>query len=66
MFNVQTIGFDYPAFEASYPHSLGNPAPPIAGNSGTSDITISKAADWLQDVPPSVVRMHGSHFGRIR
>jgi len=54
MFTVQTIGFDYPAFEASYPHSLGNPAPPIVGNGGTSDITISKAADCLQDVPPAV------------
>jgi hypothetical protein len=53
-FTVQTIGFDYPAFEASYPHSLGNPAPPIVGNSGTSDITISPAADCSEDVPPAV------------
>jgi len=38
------IGFDYPMYEASYPNSLGNPAPTITGASGQSDITISPAA----------------------
>jgi hypothetical protein len=43
VFMVQTIGFDYPAYEASYPQSNGNPAPTIVGASGQSDITISSA-----------------------
>lgn len=43
VFLVQTLGFDYPAYEASYPQSNGNPAPTIVGASGQSDITISSA-----------------------
>jgi hypothetical protein len=45
-FVVQTIGFDYPAFAISYPSSLGNPAPSLAGLSGThqADITVSSSA----------------------
>ena len=42
-FIVQTIGYDYPAYEASYPSSNGNPAPTISGANGQSDITISSA-----------------------
>jgi hypothetical protein len=40
---IQVIGFDYPAFESSYPHSLGNPSPAIVGPNGEDDITISAA-----------------------
>jgi hypothetical protein len=53
-FTVQTIGFDYPAFESSYPSSLGNPAPNIVGVNGTDDITISKTAVCVEPVPPGV------------
>ncbi len=53
-FTVQTIGFDYPAFESSYPNSLGNPQPNILGGNGTDDITISPAADCLEPVAPGV------------
>jgi hypothetical protein len=42
-FVVQTIGFDYPAYEASYPQSKGHPAPAITGSNGQADITISSA-----------------------
>jgi len=42
-FVVQTIGFDYPAYTADYPMSLGNPAPAIAGSNGQADISISPA-----------------------
>lgn len=40
-FSVITIGFDYPAYESSYPNSSGNPAPTILGANGSDDITIS-------------------------
>ncbi|MGH7754661.1 MAG: hypothetical protein ACREM8_00050 [Vulcanimicrobiaceae bacterium] len=43
-FVVQSIGFDYPFYEASYPQSNGNPAPTIVGANGQADITISSAA----------------------
>ena len=45
-FTVQVIGFDYPAFEASYPSSLGNAAPSLvgAGASHQADVTISPQA----------------------
>ena len=45
-FVVQTIGFDYPAFEISYPTSLGNPSPSVAGLGAThqADITVSASA----------------------
>lgn len=45
VFHVQGIGFDYPAFEMTYPKSLGNPAPAISGSSGQDDITLSLAAN---------------------
>jgi hypothetical protein len=35
------IGFDYPAYEAAYPQSNGNPTPGLAGANGQADITIS-------------------------
>jgi hypothetical protein len=37
---VQAVGFDYPAYEASYPFSTTE-APTIVGPSGTADITTS-------------------------
>lgn len=40
---IQTIGFDYPYAELSYPASLGNPTPTIVGAAGQDDITISTA-----------------------
>ncbi|MEO6990308.1 MAG: hypothetical protein ABI346_03650 [Candidatus Baltobacteraceae bacterium] len=40
-YSVQAVGFDYPWFEASYPNSLGNPSPPIAGANGQADVTVS-------------------------
>jgi hypothetical protein len=42
-FTVQGIGFDYGAFEASYPTSLGVAAPSLAGAGAShqSDVTIS-------------------------
>ena len=45
-FVVQSIGFDYPAFEIAYPQSLGNPSPSLAGTSAThqADITVSSSA----------------------
>ena len=56
-FTVQGIGFDYPAFEASYPNSLGKPAPTLTGSSrGTqSDITISAAAVYNVPAATAVV-----------
>jgi hypothetical protein len=53
-FTVQGVGFDYPAFEASYPSSLGKPAPTITGSArGTqSDVTISAAN--VYNVPAGV------------
>jgi hypothetical protein len=45
-FTVQVIGFDYPAFEAAYPSSLGNAAPSLVGlgASHQADVTISPQA----------------------
>jgi hypothetical protein len=45
-FTVQEIGFDYPAYESSYPNSLGNPAPTILGPNGQDDVTISPVATY--------------------
>jgi hypothetical protein len=42
-FLVQTIGYDYPAYEISYPNSNGNPAPALLTGS-QADITISSSA----------------------
>jgi hypothetical protein len=47
-FFVQTIGYDYPAYEISYPNSNHNPAPTLV--TGTqADITISSADFCDQD-----------------
>jgi hypothetical protein len=42
------IGFDYPAYEAMYPQSIGNPSPTLTGANGQSDITISSEALFEQ------------------
>jgi hypothetical protein len=49
-FTVQTVGFDYPAYEASYPNSLGHPAPSLNGVGAThqADITVSSQAIYIQ------------------
>ena len=41
MYQVVAMGFDYPAFEAAYPQSNGNPTPTIVGANGQADVTIS-------------------------
>ena len=48
VFTVQGLGFDYPAFESSYPSSLGNPSPAILGAKGEDDITISSAPAYQE------------------
>ncbi|GAC1420171.1 MAG: hypothetical protein NVSMB64_29210 [Candidatus Velthaea sp.] len=40
-YQVYAVGFDYPAFGASYPSSNGNPKPAIANAAGQADITMS-------------------------
>ncbi len=42
-FTVQAVGFDYPAYEASYPNSLGKPSPTLTGSGAShqADITVS-------------------------
>jgi hypothetical protein len=49
-FTVQAIGFDYGAFEASYPNSLGASAPSLAGAGGShqADVTVSSAGVYNQ------------------
>jgi len=46
MVNTWAIGFDYPAYESSYPNSKGVPNPTIVGASGQSDVTISPAGQY--------------------
>ncbi len=65
-FITQMVGFDYPAYQASYPNSNGNPAPALTGSSGQADITISSQALFGQLVgtasavrmKPSALRIH--------
>jgi hypothetical protein len=49
-FTVQAIGFDYGAFEASYPNSLGASAPSLAGAGAShqADVTVSSAGIYNQ------------------
>jgi hypothetical protein len=51
-FTVQGIGFDYSAYEASYPNSLGAPAPSLvgAGASHQADVTVSSQGVYNQPV----------------
>jgi energy-converting hydrogenase Eha subunit A len=58
-FAVQTVGFDYPAYEASYPKSLGVPAPSLvgAGLSHQSDITISTKQIWTEPIGGGQLRI---------
>lgn len=44
VYYVLGIAFDYPAYEAAYPQSNGNPAPAITGANGQADVSISDAA----------------------
>ena len=52
-FAVNTIGFDYPAYEMSYPSSSGNPAPSVVGLGATkqADVTVSSKTKWALPVP---------------
>jgi len=45
-FVVQTVAFDYPLYEASYPMSQGNPEPPIVGAAGQADLAVSSAVTF--------------------
>jgi hypothetical protein len=58
-FSVQTVAFDYPAYEASYPKSLGVPAPSLVGAAAShqADITISTKQIWTQPVVGPPVRI---------
>ncbi|GAC1534642.1 MAG: hypothetical protein NVS2B17_03950 [Candidatus Velthaea sp.] len=40
-YQVYAVGFDYPAFGASYPSSNGNPKPAISNAAGQADVTMS-------------------------
>jgi hypothetical protein len=52
VFTVQAIGFDYGAFEASYPNSLGAPAPSLTGSGAShqADVTVSSQGLYNQPV----------------
>ncbi len=41
--SIQVVAFDYDMYHASYPSSLGNATPSIAGPRGSDDLTISAA-----------------------
>lgn len=56
-FTIQVIGFDYPAYEASYPNSAGNPAPVLVGATGQTDITISPVLTVSQPVGGGITTM---------
>ena len=71
-FTVQGIGFDYPAYEASYPNSLGKTTPSLVGTGAShqADVTISSQGVYNQPVgggaavpgvlPTGAVRFHSS------
>ncbi len=61
-FTTQLIGFDYPAYEASYPNSNGNPAPTLLGAAGQADITISSGAFFTQPVGTAAIRVRPFAF----
>ena len=48
-FTVRFIGFNYPAFESSYPSSLHVVSPTILGTRGQDDIMISPMATYAVD-----------------
>ncbi len=56
-FTTQLIGFDYPAYQASYPNSNGNPAPALLGAAGQADITISSGRFFTQPVGSAAIRV---------
>jgi hypothetical protein len=51
VFTVQLIAFDYPAYEASYPASYGNPHPSLQGLHGNTDNLTISAAGCSQVTP---------------
>lgn len=56
-FTVQGVGFDYPAYEASYPNSLGKPSPTLTGSGAShqADVTISAATVYNVPAAAAVV-----------
>jgi hypothetical protein len=65
-FFVTLIGFDYPAFEAAYPQSNGNPAPVLAGANGQADITISSALLAVQPSAGAALTLTTQSKGRSK
>jgi hypothetical protein len=62
---IWAIGFDYPAYESSYPNSAGNPQPAITGASGQSDITISPQGLFpTGSTVPAAYRRHSMRTNR--
>jgi hypothetical protein len=56
-FTTQAIGFDYPAYEASYPSSLGVVSPSLKGSGPNSqaDVTVSSKGVFNLPIPGSVL-----------
>jgi hypothetical protein len=48
---ISVVGFDYPAYEASYPQSTAQ-RPTIASGNGTADITVSVVCSGRPEVSP--------------
>lgn len=62
---IQVIAFDYDLYHASYPASLGNPAPTITG-AHSSDLAISAATCQIGAVPGSCTALLSSPLFRSR
>jgi hypothetical protein len=60
-FTVQGIGFDYGAYEASYPSSLGNPTPSLVGADAAhqADVTISSQGVYNQPAAGGLINGGG-------
>jgi hypothetical protein len=63
-FAVQYIGFDYPAFESSYPSSLHVVAPTITTARGQDDVMISPVATYAVD-PTGVITISNKVRGKL-
>jgi hypothetical protein len=60
-FTVQGIGFDYGAFEASYPNSLGVASPSLSGSGAThqADVTISSQGVYNLPIAGGIINGAG-------
>jgi hypothetical protein len=54
-FFIDSIGFDYPWYEASYPQNF-SPSPAILGANGEDDITISSLVGYVEEAPAQALR----------